>query len=75
MGKIIQILISCFPSSQTLTLNKMETMHEFFPFVKEMLSAGPPKGSMKVYLVGGTFAVLGLVSGMMEVACSLFPDQ
>ena len=53
----------------------METMHEFVPFVKEMLSAGPSKGAMKVYLVGGTFAVLGIVSGMMEVACSLFPDQ
>ncbi|KAL7864344.1 hypothetical protein AOLI_G00157640 [Acnodon oligacanthus] len=50
-------------------------MHEFVPFVKEMLSAGPSKGSMKVYLVGGTFAVLGIVSGVMEVACSLFPDQ
>uniref|UniRef100_A0A3B1JJH2 G0/G1 switch 2 n=1 Tax=Astyanax mexicanus TaxID=7994 RepID=A0A3B1JJH2_ASTMX len=48
----------------------METMHEIIPFAKEMLSAGPSKGSMKIYLVGGTFAVLGMVSGMMEVACS-----
>ncbi|KAG9269127.1 G0/G1 switch protein 2 [Astyanax mexicanus] len=53
----------------------METMHEIIPFAKEMLSAGPSKGSMKIYLVGGTFAVLGMVSGMMEVACSLFPEQ
>ncbi|XP_066528869.1 G0/G1 switch protein 2 [Hoplias malabaricus] len=53
----------------------METMQEIIPFVKEMLSTGPSKGSMKVYLVGGTFAFLGLVSGMVEVACSLFPEK
>ncbi|XP_072552926.1 G0/G1 switch protein 2 [Salminus brasiliensis] len=53
----------------------METMQEIIPFAKEMLSAGPSKGSMKVYLVGGTFAFLGIVSGMVEVACSLFPEE
>uniref|UniRef100_A0AAR2LI88 Uncharacterized protein n=1 Tax=Pygocentrus nattereri TaxID=42514 RepID=A0AAR2LI88_PYGNA len=36
----------------------METMHEFVPFVKEMLSAGPSKRAMKVYLVGGTFLAI-----------------
>uniref|UniRef100_A0A672T6Q3 G0/G1 switch 2 n=1 Tax=Sinocyclocheilus grahami TaxID=75366 RepID=A0A672T6Q3_SINGR len=53
----------------------MDAMHELIPFVKEMLSAGPSKGSLKVYLVGGTFAVLGMVSGVVQVACSLFPDH
>ncbi|XP_016426984.1 G0/G1 switch protein 2-like [Sinocyclocheilus rhinocerous] len=53
----------------------MDTMHELIPFAKEMLSAGPSKGSLKVYLVGGMFAVLGMVSGVVQVASSLFPDH
>ncbi|XP_026777015.1 G0/G1 switch protein 2 [Pangasianodon hypophthalmus] len=53
----------------------MEMMQEIIPFAREMLSARPSKGAMKVYLVGGTFAVLGIMSGMVEAACSLFPDQ
>ncbi|KAL1250439.1 hypothetical protein QQF64_021444 [Cirrhinus molitorella] len=50
-------------------------MHELIPFAKEMLSAGPSKGSLKVYLVGGTFAVLGLMSGVVQAASSFFPDH
>lgn len=53
----------------------METMHETILFAKEMMNAGPSKGSMKVYLVGGTFAVLGIASGVVEAVCSLFPEQ
>lgn len=53
----------------------METMQEIIPFAREMLSARPSKGTMKVYLVGGTFAVLGIMSGVMEAVCSLFPEQ
>ncbi|XP_026852194.1 G0/G1 switch protein 2 isoform X1 [Electrophorus electricus] len=62
-------------SNFSLPLNKMETIQEIMPFAWEMLSAGPSKGSMKVYLVGGTFAFLGIVSGMAEAACSLFSEQ
>ncbi|XP_056097208.1 G0/G1 switch protein 2 [Rhinichthys klamathensis goyatoka] len=50
-------------------------IHEIIPFAKEMLSSGPSKGCLKVYLVGGTFAVLGMVSGVVQVAASLFPDH
>lgn len=53
----------------------MEMMQEILPFAKEMISTRPSKGAMKVYLVGGTFAVLGIMSGVMEVACSLFSEQ
>ncbi|KAK3518513.1 hypothetical protein QTP70_001517 [Hemibagrus guttatus] len=53
----------------------MEKIQEFIPFAREMLSARPSKGAMKVYLVGGTFAVLGIMSGVVEAACSLFPEQ
>ncbi|XP_076840073.1 G0/G1 switch protein 2 [Brachyhypopomus gauderio] len=53
---------------------KMETIQEIMPFAREMLSAGASKGSMKVYLVGSTFAFLGIVSGVVEAACSLFPN-
>nr|XP_055044238.1 G0/G1 switch protein 2 [Misgurnus anguillicaudatus] len=53
----------------------MDTMHEIIPFAKEMLSAGPSKGCLKVYLVGGTIAFLGMISGAIQVASSFFPDQ
>ncbi|KAI7794483.1 G0/G1 switch protein 2 [Triplophysa rosa] len=53
----------------------MDTMHEIIPFAKEMLSAGPSKGCLKVYLVGSTFAVLGIMSGVVQMASSFFPDQ
>ncbi len=64
-----------FLSFTDVTTTKMDTMHELIPFAKEMLSAGPSKGSLKVYLVGGTFAVLGMVSGVVQVASSFFPDH
>lgn len=54
---------------------RMDTMHEIIPFAKEMLSAGPSKGCLKVYLVGGTFAVLGIMSGAVQMASSFFPDH
>lgn len=50
-------------------------MHEIIPFAREMLSAGPSKGCLKVYLVGGTLAVLGMMSGVVQLASSFFPDQ
>ncbi|GAA6107025.1 G0/G1 switch protein 2 [Tachysurus ichikawai] len=53
----------------------MVMMQEIIPFAREMLSLRPSKGAMKVYLVGGTFAVLGIMSGVVEAACSLFPEQ
>lgn len=53
----------------------MEMMQEIIPFAREMLSTRPSKGTMKVYLVGGIFAVLGIMSGVVEAACSLFPEQ
>ncbi|KAI5095942.1 G0/G1 switch protein 2, partial [Silurus meridionalis] len=55
--------------------NTMEMMQEIIPFAREMLSVRPTKGTMKVYLVGGTFAVLGIISGLVEAVCSLFPEQ
>ncbi len=64
-----------FVSFTDVTTSEMDTMHELIPFAKELLSAGPSKGSLKVYLVGGTFAVLGMMSGVVQVASSFFPDH
>lgn len=50
-------------------------MQEIIPFAREMLSAQPSKGTVKIYLVGGVFAALGIMSGVVEAACSLFPEQ
>lgn len=50
-------------------------MQEIIPLAKEMLSAPPSKGTIKIYLVGGTFAVLGIMSGVVETVCSFFPEE
>ncbi|KAM7423411.1 hypothetical protein PAMA_011120 [Pampus argenteus] len=50
----------------------MESIQEFIPFAKEMLSQKPSRGMLKVYLVGSLFAVLGTVIGLVETVCHPF---
>ncbi|XP_044068531.1 G0/G1 switch protein 2 [Siniperca chuatsi] len=51
---------------------EMESMQEFIPFAKEMLSQKPSRGLLKVYLLGSVFAVLGTVIGLVETVCHPF---
>ncbi|KAL1020611.1 hypothetical protein UPYG_G00002410 [Umbra pygmaea] len=53
----------------------METINEFIPFAKEMLSQRPSRGMMKVYLVGSTLAFFGVVGGLVETVCMPFCEQ
>nr|XP_043880375.1 G0/G1 switch protein 2 [Solea senegalensis] len=50
----------------------METMQEFIPFAKEMLSQKPRRGLLKIYLLGTAFAVLGSIIGLLETMCHPF---
>ncbi|KAM7402796.1 hypothetical protein PAMP_018007 [Pampus punctatissimus] len=51
---------------------EMESIQEFIPFAKEMLSQKPSRGMLKVYLVGSLFAILGTVIGLVETVCHPF---
>ncbi|XP_040050009.1 G0/G1 switch protein 2 [Gasterosteus aculeatus] len=44
----------------------METIGEIIPFAKEMLNQRPSRGMLKVYMLGSTMAVLGVVGGLVE---------
>ncbi|XP_028262486.1 G0/G1 switch protein 2-like [Parambassis ranga] len=50
----------------------MESLQEFIPFAKEMLSQKPNRGLLKVYLVGSVLAVLGTVIGLVDTVCHPF---
>ncbi|XP_066559473.1 G0/G1 switch protein 2 [Amia ocellicauda] len=53
----------------------METMQEFIPFAKEMLSQKPSRKMLKVYLVGSVLAFLGVVIGIVETVCTPFSSE
>ncbi|XP_071021990.1 G0/G1 switch protein 2-like [Oncorhynchus clarkii lewisi] len=53
----------------------METMNEIIPFAKEIMSQRPSRGMMKVYLLGSTLALFGVVGGLVETVCMPFCDQ
>ncbi|XP_029292135.1 G0/G1 switch protein 2 [Cottoperca gobio] len=44
----------------------METIGEIIPFAKEMLNQRPSRGMLKVYMLGSTMVMLGVVGGLME---------
>ncbi|XP_036992860.2 G0/G1 switch protein 2 [Artibeus jamaicensis] len=50
----------------------METVQELIPLVKEMMAQKPSGKLVKLYLVGGVLALLGVVLGLMETVCSPF---
>ncbi|KAJ8016963.1 hypothetical protein DPEC_G00012850 [Dallia pectoralis] len=53
----------------------METIKEMIPFAKEMLSQKPTRGMLRVYLVGSTLALFGVVGGLVETVCMPFCEQ
>nr|XP_023649373.1 G0/G1 switch protein 2-like [Paramormyrops kingsleyae] len=53
----------------------METVHEFVPFAKEILSQKPSRGMAKVYLVGSVLAFFGVAVGVLETVCQPFYEQ
>ncbi|XP_067449327.1 G0/G1 switch protein 2 [Thunnus thynnus] len=52
----------------------METMGEIIPFAKEMLNQKPNRGMLKIYMLGSTLAVLGVVGGLLETVMLPFSE-
>lgn len=53
----------------------METMSEIIPFAKEMLNQKPNRGMLKIYMIGSTLAVLGVVGGLLETVLLPFVEH
>ncbi|XP_070767159.1 G0/G1 switch protein 2 [Enoplosus armatus] len=53
----------------------METIGEIIPFAKEMLHQRPSRGMLKIYMLGSTLAMLGVVGGLVETVLLPFVEQ
>ncbi|XP_071381670.1 G0/G1 switch protein 2 [Centroberyx affinis] len=53
----------------------METIGEIVPFAKEMLAQRPSRGMVKIYMLGTTLALFGVVGGLLETVCLPFVEQ
>ncbi|KAM7405250.1 hypothetical protein PAMP_012526 [Pampus punctatissimus] len=55
--------------------HKMETIGEIIPFAKEMLNQKPSRSMLKIYMLGSTLAMLGVVSGLLETVLLPFMEH
>ncbi|CAK6971892.1 G0/G1 switch protein 2 [Scomber scombrus] len=53
----------------------METIGEIIPFAKEMLNQKPNRSMLKIYMLGSTLAVLGVVGGLLETVLLPFVEN
>ncbi|XP_030589752.1 G0/G1 switch protein 2 [Archocentrus centrarchus] len=53
----------------------MENIGEIIPFAKEMLTQRPSRSLLKIYLLGSTLAILGMVGGLVEMAFMPFVER
>lgn len=53
----------------------MESLGEMIPFAKEMLNQRPSKHMLKIYMLGSSLALLGLVGGLVETLLMPFVEQ
>lgn len=53
----------------------METIGEIVPFAKEMLNRRPSNGMLKIYMLGSSLAMLGVVCGLVETLLQPFVEQ
>ncbi|KAM9856284.1 G0/G1 switch protein 2 [Aulostomus maculatus] len=52
----------------------METLDQIIPFTKEMLNQRPGRGMLKIYMLGSTLAMLGVVGGLLETVFLPFAE-
>ncbi|XP_015259175.1 PREDICTED: G0/G1 switch protein 2-like [Cyprinodon variegatus] len=45
----------------------MENINDIIPFAKDMLRQRPTSSMLKIYMLGSTLAILGMVGGMVEM--------
>lgn len=53
----------------------MESLGEVIPFAKEMLNQRPSKHMLKIYMLGSSLALLGLVGGLVRTLLLPFVEQ
>ncbi|XP_054868667.1 G0/G1 switch protein 2 [Amphiprion ocellaris] len=53
----------------------MESISEFIPFAKEMLRERPSRSMLKIYMIGSTVAMLGMVGGLVETIVLPFVEK
>lgn len=53
----------------------MESFGEMIPFAKEMLNQRPSKHMLKIYMLGSSLALLGLVGALVEALLLPFVEQ
>lgn len=53
----------------------MENFGEIIPFAKEMLTQRPSRSMLKIYMLGSTLAMLGMVGGLVEMAFLPFVER
>ncbi|XP_062247027.1 G0/G1 switch protein 2 [Platichthys flesus] len=53
----------------------MQTIGEIIPFAKEVLNQRPNWGMLKIYTLGSTLAMLGVVGGLVETVLLPFAEQ
>ncbi|XP_017161172.1 G0/G1 switch protein 2 isoform X2 [Poecilia reticulata] len=53
----------------------MESISDIIPFAKDLLSQKPTRSMLKIYMLGSTLAVLGMVGGMVEMIFLPFAED
>ncbi|XP_072222961.1 G0/G1 switch protein 2 [Leuresthes tenuis] len=62
-------------SNKVIKYQKMENSGDIIPFVKEMLKQRPSRSMLKIYILGSTLAMLGMVGGLVEMVFLPFSDN
>ncbi|XP_049437407.1 G0/G1 switch protein 2 [Epinephelus fuscoguttatus] len=62
-------------ATKLIKQHTMETIGEIIPFAKEMLHQRPTRGMLKMYMLGSTLAMLGVVGAMVETVLMPFVEQ
>ncbi|XP_059268967.1 G0/G1 switch protein 2 [Mustela nigripes] len=50
----------------------METVQELIPLARELMAQRPNRKVLKLYVLGGVLAFVGMVIGLVETVCSPF---
>lgn len=74
------VYASCYhnihcPFNRDIRQHNMESLGEVIPFAKEMLNQRPSKHMLKIYMLGSSLALLGLVGGLVKTLLLPFVEQ
>ncbi|XP_008317248.1 G0/G1 switch protein 2 [Cynoglossus semilaevis] len=53
----------------------MESLAEIIPFAKEMMNQKPKWAMVKIYTIGSTLAILGVIGGLLGMVLLPFEEQ